>query len=211
MEQADEVVLIDVPPAALLNRLHRGAIYGKEKAQQALTNFFKESTLGALREIALRQTAHEVDVRQDGATRGRPGPGNGIRRAHTDSHQRVARDCGPHPARKARGRLSASRLLRGVRRAVGRSMAALPREDRRDSRRHLDFARKLRIETRVLQSERPAEALVEFARENGIAQIFLSKPANRPIGWMGHNDLVMQVVRLANDRQVTVVAEHRPA
>jgi len=64
VKQADEVVLADLPPRALLNRLQRGVIYGREKAQQALENFFKESTLSALREMALRQAAHEVDMRQ---------------------------------------------------------------------------------------------------------------------------------------------------
>src|SRR6185312_15746253 len=64
VKQADEVILADLPPRALLNRLQRGVIYGHEKAQQALENFFKESTLSALREMALRQVAHEVDVRQ---------------------------------------------------------------------------------------------------------------------------------------------------
>jgi len=63
VKQASEVVLVDLTPGALLNRLQRGVVYGPEKAQKAMENFFKESTLGALRELALRQTAHEVDVR----------------------------------------------------------------------------------------------------------------------------------------------------
>jgi len=45
-------VLIDLPPRALLNRLQRGVIYGTEKAQRALDNFFKEPALAALREMA---------------------------------------------------------------------------------------------------------------------------------------------------------------
>ena len=64
MAQAEEVVAVDLPPRALLNRLERGVIYGSEKAQQALANFFKEPALAALRELALRQTAHEVEIRQ---------------------------------------------------------------------------------------------------------------------------------------------------
>ncbi len=63
VKQADEVVLVDLPPRALLNRLQRGVIYGQDKTQQALDNFFKEPTLAALREMALRQTAHEVETR----------------------------------------------------------------------------------------------------------------------------------------------------
>jgi two-component system sensor histidine kinase KdpD len=66
VKQADEVVMVDLPPEALLNRLKRGVVYTPEKASRALENFFKESTLVALREVALRQAAHEVDSRQAG-------------------------------------------------------------------------------------------------------------------------------------------------
>src|SRR5438093_6175783 len=64
IKQADEVVMVDVTPEALLNRLKRGAVYAPDKASRALDNFFKEQTLTALRELALRQAAHDVDVRQ---------------------------------------------------------------------------------------------------------------------------------------------------
>jgi two-component system sensor histidine kinase KdpD len=52
-------------------------IYGQEKAQQALENFFKESTLSALREMALRQAAHEVDVRQGDSADEKPSAASG--------------------------------------------------------------------------------------------------------------------------------------
>src|SRR5580698_7906002 len=64
MQQADQVVMVDLTPRALLNRLARGVVYSQDKAQKALENFFQESTLVALRELALRQTAHEVEIRQ---------------------------------------------------------------------------------------------------------------------------------------------------
>src|SRR5881628_2981459 len=63
VNQADEVVMVDVTPEALLNRLRRGVVYAPDKAARALENFFKEQTLTALRELALRQAAHEVEVR----------------------------------------------------------------------------------------------------------------------------------------------------
>src|SRR5206468_10254230 len=63
IKQADEVVLVDVTPEALINRLRRGDVYSPDKASRALENFFKEQTLTALRELALRQAAHAVDVR----------------------------------------------------------------------------------------------------------------------------------------------------
>src|ERR1700675_4342341 len=63
VQQADEVVMVDLTPRALLNRLQRGVVYEREKAEQALQKFFRESTLVALRELALRQAAHEVEHR----------------------------------------------------------------------------------------------------------------------------------------------------
>src|ERR1051325_957725 len=63
VQHADEVVMVDLTPRALLHRLERGVVYGREKAEKALQNFFRESTLVALRELALRQAAHEVEHR----------------------------------------------------------------------------------------------------------------------------------------------------
>ncbi len=66
LTKADEVVMIDLTPGALLNRLARGVIYSPERAQAALQNFFKESTLVALRELAMRQAAHAIENRLPG-------------------------------------------------------------------------------------------------------------------------------------------------
>lgn len=61
LDEADEVVLVDITPQALVNRLNRGVIYAPEKVPQALANFFRRGNLVALRELALRRTADEVD------------------------------------------------------------------------------------------------------------------------------------------------------
>src|SRR5579862_9129575 len=63
VQQADQVVMVDLTPRALLNRLQRGVVYDREKAERAAQNFFREQTLVALRELALRQAAHEVEHR----------------------------------------------------------------------------------------------------------------------------------------------------
>jgi len=63
LKQADEVVMIDLTPRALLNRLARGVIYAPERSEAALQNFFKESTLVALRELAMRQAAYAIETR----------------------------------------------------------------------------------------------------------------------------------------------------
>jgi two-component system sensor histidine kinase KdpD len=61
IDDADEVVLVDITPQALVNRLNRGVIYEPEKVPQALANFFRKGNLVALRELALRKAAEEVD------------------------------------------------------------------------------------------------------------------------------------------------------
>lgn len=61
VEKADEVVVVDITPDALQNRLKRGNVYNLDKVPQALKNFFRKGNLNALRELALRQTAEEVD------------------------------------------------------------------------------------------------------------------------------------------------------
>jgi two-component system sensor histidine kinase KdpD len=61
LDEADEVVLVDLTTDALLNRLKRGVVYDLDKIPGALTNFFRKGNLVALRELALRKTAEEVD------------------------------------------------------------------------------------------------------------------------------------------------------
>src|SRR5450432_626125 len=61
VDEADEVVLVDLTPRALRNRIERGVVYAPEKASRALDNFFAEANLTALRELAIRHTAHEVE------------------------------------------------------------------------------------------------------------------------------------------------------
>ena len=62
--RADEVVLIDLTPEALLDRLRAGKIYPAERIDAALNNFFRIENLSALREVALRQVAEEVGAKR---------------------------------------------------------------------------------------------------------------------------------------------------
>jgi two-component system, OmpR family, sensor histidine kinase KdpD len=58
---ANETVMVDLTPEALQNRLRRGVVYSADKVDQALKNFFRSGNLNALRELALRQVAEQVD------------------------------------------------------------------------------------------------------------------------------------------------------
>jgi two-component system sensor histidine kinase KdpD len=202
VQQADEVVMVDLTPRALLHRIERGAVYSPEKAQRAMQNFFRESTLVALRELTLRQAAHEVQQRLDPAADG-PSP-------------RILVHLTPDP--------QTAMLIRRARRvsdftgaecfAVAVQPAGdwcdLPEREREAIGRHLNFARNLHIETRILEGEDTAAALVDFARRNQITQIFLSRPPDRRPRRFFSRNLVQKVVALGRDMQIVIVSEREP-
>ena len=64
LDGADEVVLVDLSPEALQQRLEGGKVYPKERADVALTNYFRLDNLSALRELALREVAEDVEARR---------------------------------------------------------------------------------------------------------------------------------------------------
>jgi two-component system, OmpR family, sensor histidine kinase KdpD len=219
VKQADEVVMVDLPPQALLNRLKRGAVYSREKARLAAEKFFQESNLVALRELAMRQTAHEVDVRlwapEDTAI------------ATTDARDRASPSDPPPPSDRILIFItddpSTAALIRRGRRVADYLKAdcfavfihsqidlhGLPRTQREAIEKHLNFARNLHVETRVLQGDNVAQALVNFARLHRITQIFLARPRQRHWPHLWGRNLLGKVVRLARDMQVTIVAERR--
>jgi two-component system sensor histidine kinase KdpD len=220
VKQASEVVLVDLTPGALLNRLQRGVVYGPEKAQKAMENFFKESTLGALRELALRQTAHEVDVRHaenpQAEHAGSRGESSGsLSPDFREEQERILIHVTESPETAAlirRGRRVADYLKAdcfAVCVLPCGTLAELPAAAREALERHLDFARKLQIETRVLEGKDDAATLVDFARRNGVTQIFLAQPRKLMVPLLQKRQTAMRAVDLAKDMQVIIVAERR--
>ncbi|MDX1982907.1 MAG: histidine kinase [Bryobacteraceae bacterium] len=210
LKRADEIVLVDLTPGALLNRLDRGVVYAPDKAQRAKENFFKEPSLAALREMALRQAAHEVDLRQgqdlEKPSAAAPFPGTERILIHVTG--------APGAVGLIRRGKRVADYLRADCFAVavvpGPGLESLPDARREALERHLDFARKLHIETRVLDARDEAEALVGFAHTNAITQIFVAKPQRSRLPLIATRyQLVMRVIRMAQDIQVTVVAERR--
>jgi two-component system sensor histidine kinase KdpD len=221
IKQANEVVMVDLTPRALLNRLERGVVYPPEEARQALQNFFRESTLVALRELALRQTAYEVEIRQVAPwesesnhtlpTGEQPAPAT----PRSTANERILVHVTEHP--------TTAMLIRRGRRVADYLQADCfavyvhteseshsgPATRREAIERHLNFARNLHLETRVLQGTDIASTLIDFARLHGITQIFMARPRySRWQEFFGRN-LIHRIVREARDMQVTIVAERR--
>src|SRR6476646_5111976 len=106
LERADEIVLADLTPEALQTRMRRGDIYPVVRAEKALTNFFRQGNLMALRELTLRQVTHSVDR----------GLETYLKKKHIDQNwgvsERVAVCISSHPA-------SQQLIARGARMAQG--------------------------------------------------------------------------------------------
>jgi two-component system sensor histidine kinase KdpD len=219
IRQATEIVAVDVTPEALLNRLKRGAIYKPEMVEKALTGFFKGSNLGALRELALRQAAHEVDLRQSAydessayqlprISESRPGEGPG-----NQSREHILIHITADP--------TTAMLIRRGRRVADylhaecttlfvhetKQFADLPADQRVAIEKHLRFARSLQIETRVISGKDVARAVVEFARQNKVTQIFVAHPQTGLQERLRGRNFTENIVRFARELQVTVVAD----
>jgi two-component system sensor histidine kinase KdpD len=210
LKQADEVVMVDVTPRALLNRLARGVVYPPEQARAALDNFFKESTLVALRELAMRLAAYALESRlpDDEAMERHPDASLELER-----HERLVLLIGPDPSSAAlirRGRRVADQLRADcVAVFVSRTpdLRHLNADKRQRLERHLNFARGLLIETRVLQGHDVAETVVGFARLRGATQIFVARDKARAVRWPFSRSLVERLVNHARGMQVTIVAD----
>jgi two-component system, OmpR family, sensor histidine kinase KdpD len=208
LSQADEIVMVDLAPAALLNRLARGVVYPPERAMVALQHFFKESTLVALRELAMRQTAQALEGRYT-----HHDPAESAAGSEPHAAECIVLLIEPHPGSAVlirRGRrvadyLKAECFAVSIERPAGRE--ALEASARDALERQLNFARGLRIETRVLEGDDVAETLVGFARRNRATQIFVLRHRTGGLTAIRRRGLVQRIVALATDMQVTVVAD----
>ncbi len=213
MHQADEVVMVDVTPRALLHRLERGVVYPPEKAQRALQNFFRESTLVALREMAMRQTAQQVEERIEHSD-GNVGAGSrDARGQRLEDAVVIYVSDDPSTAMLIRRGKRVADVIHAdcfaVFVAEHSDLQNLPAVKRAAVERHLNFARNLHIDTQVLAGSDHAEALVEFARAHKARQIFLPRLVGKGVDRLLGKSLVNQVVGLAPDMEVTIVAERR--
>lgn len=211
VEQADEVVMVDLTPRALLNRLQRGVVYEREKAERALQNFFREQTLVALRELALRQTAHEVEHRIV----------NGVSSAgeipsHPIKHHKilVLITASPKTAMLIRRAKRISDFLGAECFAVSvqptGDLSTLPQADREAIERHLNFARNLHIETRILEGDDVAATVVDFGRRNQVTQIYMTRPQKRKWLLFMDGDPARRVIDLAKDMLIVIASDREP-
>jgi two-component system sensor histidine kinase KdpD len=177
LDRADEIVNVDVTVEELHSRLRQGKVYKPEKVEQALTNFFRETNISTLRELALRAVADEVGDRA------------------ASRRQREGLEPALIPERVMvclSSSADAPRVLRAGARIAGRLGARwyavyveTPREapghiraqDRDALQRNIALAEELGATLVRVKADRPADGLIAFAKREGITHVIFGQTA----------------------------------
>jgi two-component system, OmpR family, sensor histidine kinase KdpD len=176
VHRADEIVMADLTPEALQTRMKRGDIYGVDRAEKALANFFRRGNLIALRELALQHVTKAVDRTLTNYMDSR-----GIQ-SNWAVRERVAVCVSSSSA-------SQTLIARGARLAegLGGELFVLHIETDRESAHsgasklaaNLQFARNLGAEVILLQGDSVAQAAAKFVRDKHITQIIFGRSATK--------------------------------
>jgi two-component system sensor histidine kinase KdpD len=187
LDEADEVELVDISPDALRARLRHGNVYAADRIQQALDNYFSQSNLTALRELALRRTAEKTEKQLEELMRGQESPNEPAWATTATERVLVAFDARPH----ARTLLRAGwRLARGLKAPY--LAATVVRTRGVGGHNHTSDAKALEANIRlaedlgaeVIRLEEPdvVAALVRLVQERHVTQLVIGQPTIRS-GW----------------------------
>ncbi|HJT65517.1 MAG TPA: universal stress protein [Pyrinomonadaceae bacterium] len=205
LRRADEVVNVDVSVDTLRTRLRQGKIYDIVRIEQALNNFFRKGNLSALRELALRQVAAEESGKSNEYREQ-----EGLERAVIPEKVMVAM--------ASRG--SAKKLLRVGSRIAGRlagdwyavyvqtppeEMGRIKPEDYAALEENIRFAEDLGARVVKLRARRVADALIDFARHEGITHVVFGQTSRSRWDILLHGSIINRFLEEVRDANVHVV------
>ena len=171
---ADEIVLVDLTPEALIARLRAGKVYPQERVAAALNHFFRIENLAALREVALREVAEEVETKR------RVAP---FAPAHEAIQERLLALVTPEP--------QSQRVVRRAARSAQRLDGELDllyvrppeREPSAEEREQLESLRRLAAvlgsHLLIEEGDDVAEVAARVARERGTTYVLIGVPRER--------------------------------
>jgi two-component system sensor histidine kinase KdpD len=206
LEDADEVVVVDVTPETLQDRLQDGKIYAPERIDQSLNNFFKRRHLIALRELALREVADNIE--EDGLEH--DANGSNSQAPFCNIHERVLVCISTYP--------NSLQLLRRGARLAGYMHAPLytifvDNPDRfltREESLHLETCEKLCKEfggefIRVRSHDIPS-AIAEAAKKYRITQIVMGESQKSRWKILFKGSLTHRLLRLLQKVDVHIIS-----
>ncbi len=202
-DAADDVVLVDLPPDDLRQRLNEGKVYIGGQAERAIENFFRKGNLIALRELALRRTADRVDE-QMRAWRDRQGQEK-VWHTRDAILLCIGHNTGSEKLVRAAARLAAR--LGSVWHAVyveTPSLHRLPEGRRRAILAALRLAQELGAETATLSDPSEEKAVLHYAREHNLGKIVIGRQSKRR--WWDRSGFADRLARHAPDLDLVVIA-----
>ena len=202
-DAADDVVLVDLPPDDLRQRLNEGKVYIGGQAERAIENFFRKGNLIALRELALRRTADRVDE-QMRAWRDRQGQEK-VWHTRDTLLLCIGHNTGSEKLVRAAARLAAR--LGSVWHAVyveTPSLHRLPEGRRRAILAALRLAQELGAETATLSDPSEEKAVLHYAREHNLGKIVIGRQSKRR--WWDRSGFADRLARHAPDLDLVVIA-----
>jgi len=205
IEKASEIVLVDLPPEELLQRLSEGKVYVPEQAARAIDKFFKKGNLTALREISLRRTADRVDEQM---------------RAYMETLSIP----GPWPAKEkllvlVSGSPFSEKLLRTTRRLADELKAEwvavyvetpgrdrFVQENRERVWNYLRLAETNGGKTATITGVSIADEVIDYAKKHNVTKIIMGRPVRPRWQELLKGAVVDKVIRLSGPIDVYVVS-----
>lgn len=201
LDRARDIVLVDLPPRELVERLQQGKVYARELAGSALQRFFTPSNLTALRELAVQQVADRVDA--------------DLRESLTASGQQVV------PIRRrllvaVDGSENSEYLVRVSRKLAERrgapwTVAFIDTGDVSSERRQavesvFALARRLGAETEWLRGADVADTLLDFATQQAVSGLVVGRTRERPFARMINQTLTQRLLQHGAHLELTIMA-----
>ena len=201
LDRLQDIVLIDLPPRELIDRLRQGKVYVPERAQAALDRFFSPTNLAALRELAMQTAANlvDADLRDDRAANSAAG-GASLRRrvlVAIDGHEyteyliRVARRF----AERRQAPWTVAHVDTGDRsRTDGDRLQAA-----------LQLAQRLGGSTVLLRGPSVADELLSYAGRHGVSAIIIGRTRERAIARVFNRTITQQLLNRGARFELTIV------
>ncbi len=182
-DSADDVILVDLPPDELLERLREGKVYVPAQIEHAAKNFFDKGNLIALRELALRRTVDRVDSQM-----------RAYRADHAianvyQTRERIIACIDPGPLGNKLVR-SAARLANGLKAhwiavyVETPALQHLPKTDRQRILDHLKLAEELGADTITLAGSDLIATLIAYAKSRNASKLVVGHPTD--LRWHQH-------------------------
>lgn len=203
-DRANQVELVDIEPDELVKRLQAGKVYRERQAKQALQNFFTTENLAALREIAMRRTADQLNRTALQAGKGKS--------AKAGEHILICLSSAPSNAKVIR---TAARMAEAFHSGFTALFVQTPEtkelsgENLKRLRGNLRLAEQLGAQIATVYGADPAEQIAEYARVSGVTKIVMGRINHKQNFITGKKSLADRLIELT-DLDVYIIPDHQP-